>query len=132
MSVRTASSQDIEGRAEIEKLVNHFYTKVRADEQLAPIFANIAQVDWDEHLPKLYAFWQTVLFRDGGYSGNLLGAHASLLQKTGMDWPLFERWLRHFHESVDELFTGERAGHIKRCADDMTQVIHTRIHAPSA
>ena len=31
-------------------------------------------------------------------------------------------------ETVDELSDGENAGHIKRCAEDMANVIHSKIN----
>lgn len=119
---------DIEGRPEIENLVNRFYAKVRQDDLLGPIFDQVAKVNWDEHLPKLYAFWQTVLFGDGGFRGNPLAVHKQLVTETTMDWPRFQRWLALFGETVDELYTGERATHIKSAADDMAHVIYSRIN----
>lgn len=119
---------DIEGRVEIERLVNRFYDKVRNDDLLGPVFNDVAKVDWDEHLPRLYAFWETVLFGRGGFRGNPLGVHFKLVGETEMDWPKFERWLDLFRGSVDELFAGERAAHIKNIADDMANVIHSRIN----
>lgn len=120
--------QDLWGRDEIVRLVDHFYGKVRADATLGFIFDEVAGIDWDAHLPKMYDFWQTVLFRDGGYKGDPIVAHAKLLAKTPLGREQFDRWLALFEESVDELFAGEKAGHIKRCAEDMANVIHGRIH----
>lgn len=119
---------DIEGREQIVQLVDRFYEKVRADELLGPIFTDIAQVDWSSHLPRLYAFWQAVLFGEGGFRGNPLGIHFKLLAKTPMDWPRFQRWLDLFQATVDELFAGKRADHIKRAAEDMANVIYSRIN----
>ncbi len=119
---------DITGRPEIESLVNRFYEKVRADDLIGPVFNDVAKVDWDTHLPRLYAFWQTVLFGDGGFRGSPLGIHFKLVGETAMDWPRFERWLVLFEETVDELFAGERADHIKRIANDMAHVIYSRIN----
>jgi hemoglobin len=119
---------DIEGRAEIERLVDRFYEKVRADDLIGPIFNDIAKVDWSTHLPKLYAFWQTVLFGEGGFKGNPLGVHLKLLSETPMDWPRFQRWLDLFRSTVDEMFSGDRAAHIKNAADDMAHVIYSRIN----
>ena len=119
---------DIKGRPEIELLVDRFYEKVRADDLIGPIFNDVAKVDWSIHLPKLYAFWQTVLFGEGGFQGNPLGVHLKLVGETEMDWPRFERWLSLFNETVDELFAGAKAGHIKRVAEDMANVIHSRIN----
>lgn len=119
---------DIQGRAEIVQLVDHFYLQVRADETLGFIFDRIAGVDWEAHLPKMYNFWQTVLFRDGGYKGDPLAAHAKLLTKTALGQAQFDHWLMLFEQSVDALFHGENASHIKRCAQDMANVINARIN----
>lgn len=120
---------DILGHDDIVKLVDAFYTKVRADAPLGHVFDGVAKVNWETHLPKLYAFWDTVLFRAGTFRGNPIAAHAKLLAQTDMSWPLFERWLALFRGTVGELFAGENAEHIVRCAEDMAQVIHSKIHA---
>ena len=77
----------------------------------------------------MYAFWQTVLFRDGGFRGDPIGKHARLVPLTNMGREQFDRWLEIFEETVDELFTGENATHIKACATDMANVIHSKINA---
>jgi hemoglobin len=120
---------DIQGRAEIETLVNTFYDRVRGDELLGFIFEKIAQTDWQAHLPKMYAFWETVLFRSGGYTGNPIAAHAKLLPQTAMGREQFDRWLLLFRATVDDLFAGEKAEHIKNCAADMVNVIYSKINA---
>lgn len=120
---------DIMGRDEIVRLVDTFYGKVRSDEVLGFIFDKVAVIDWDAHLPKMYAFWQTVLFRDGGFRGDPIGKHARLVSFTTMGREQFDRWLDLFRETVDELFEGENADHIKRCAEDMANVIHSRINS---
>src|SRR4051812_1577473 len=94
---------DLTGRSEIEKLVNAFYQRVRKDEILGFIFDHVAKIDWDAHLPKMYAFWETVLFRSGGYAGNPLVAHAKLTPLTEMGRQQFDRWLSLFCATVDDL-----------------------------
>ena len=120
--------RDLEGRAEIEQLVNHFYDRVRGDEVLGFIFNDIAKTNWDTHLPKMYAFWETVMFRSGGFVGNPLAAHAKLVPLTEMGRAQFDHWLKLFRETVDELFIGPKAEHIKNCAADMANVIYSRIN----
>ena len=119
---------DIAGRAEIETLVNTFYQRVRTDDTLGFIFDSVARTNWDTHLPKMYAFWETVLFRSGGYTGNPLAAHAKLVPLTAMGRAQFDHWLALFRGTVDDLFAGEKAEHIKSCAADMANVIHARIN----
>ncbi len=119
---------DINGRPEIEQLVNAFYERVQADDVIGFIFEKVAQTDWTTHLPKMYAFWETVLFRTGGYTGNPLAAHAKLTALTEMGRPQFDRWLALFRSTVDDHFAGERAEHIKSCAADMASVIYAKIN----
>ena len=128
MNATTTAAPDIEAHADVVQIVDSFYAKVRQDESLSPIFDGIAQVDWSAHLPRLYSFWQTVLFGDGGFRGNPLGVHARLLSETPLDWPLFQRWLTLFHATVDELRQGPRADQMKRAAEDMAHVIYSRIN----
>lgn len=120
--------KELAGRDEIVQLVDAFYGKIRGDSMLGPIFDEIAQVDWEAHLPKMYAFWQTVLFRDGGFRGDPIGKHARLVPLTEMGREQFDHWLALFYATVDELFVGENAEHIKRCAEDMANVIHSKIN----
>lgn len=122
---------DILGRPDIVRLVDAFYLKVRADEALGHIFDGVAKVDWESHLPKLYNFWDTVMFRAGTFRGNPIAAHMKLVEHANLHWPMFERWLELFRATVDELFAGENAVHIIRCAEDMARVIHSKIHAIS-
>ncbi|MBL9180411.1 MAG: group III truncated hemoglobin [Verrucomicrobiaceae bacterium] len=122
---------DLTGRVGIELLVNSFYTRVRDDEMLGFIFDKVAQTNWETHLPKMYAFWETVMFRSGGFTGNPLAAHAKLVPLTDMGRDKFDRWLTLFRATVDDLFEGENAEHIKNCAADMANVIFSRInHVP--
>lgn len=123
------NNTDILGRDEIVQLVDRFYAKVGEDETLGFIFNDIAKVDWLSHLPKMYAFWQTVLFRDGGFRGDPIGKHARLVPLTMMGRQQFDQWLKLFKETVDELFDGENATQIKACAADMANVIHSKINA---
>jgi len=120
---------DIQGRAEIEMLVNTFYDRVRVDEVLGFIFDKVAQTNWQTHLPKMYSFWETVLFRSGGYTGNPIAAHAKLLPQTEMGRIQFDHWLLLFRTTVDDLFVGEKTEHIKNCAADMANVIYSKINA---
>lgn len=128
LKVVSEKRPDLTGRPDIEKLVNQFYERVRSDASLGFIFDKIAQINWETHLPRMYAFWETVIFRSGGYRGNPLAAHAKLVPLTNMGREQFERWLSLFRSTVDDLFAGENAEHIKNCAEDMANVIYSRIN----
>lgn len=113
--------RDIETKDDIVKLVDTFYTKIQADPMLSPAFNEVAQVDWDSHLPRMYLFWETILFGKPGYKGNPAEVHNQLNEKMkahGSPLTLnhFDHWIAIFQETVDELFAGERAERAKKSA----------------
>lgn len=103
---------DLETPQDVRKLVDAFYDKVNRDELLAPIFNETADVDWTEHLPKMYSFWESLLFRTGNYQGAPFPKHAVL----PVEQAHFERWLTLFVETVDENFAGEKSEQAKNSA----------------
>ena len=52
---------DISSREDVFLLVTTFYSKVRKDALLGPIFNTIIE-DWELHFERLTDFWQTNLF----------------------------------------------------------------------
>jgi hemoglobin len=111
---------EINTRADIEVLVNSFYTKVNRDPLLMPVFAH---VDWPEHLPVMYAFWSSILFGDQSYHGSPFQKHMSLPIGT----PHFSRWLEFFLEAVDEHFSGEKAIEVKERAQHIANVFQFKM-----
>ncbi len=99
----------IETREDIQLLVDSFYHKVRQDTLIGPIFNDVAKVDWEEHLPKLYNFWSDLLLGEDTYRGRPFPPHMKLNLVPGH----FEQWLRLFTETVDEHFLGLRADEAK-------------------
>jgi hemoglobin len=85
----------------IRRLVDAFYVKVRADPELAPIFARAIPGDWQPHLTKMYAFWSSVMLTTGRYKGNPVARHLVI---PDMKPELFERWLTLFDAACSELF----------------------------
>lgn len=104
---------DIESRNDIIELVNTFYHRVRADETIGYIFEEVAKVDWDEHLPKMYSFWSSLLLGEHSYYGNPMAKHIGLSKITAMTETEFSAWLRHFTATVDDLFEGAKATEAK-------------------
>ena len=61
---------DIRNRKDIEKLINAFYDKVKVDEVIGYFFNDVAKVNWEIHLPKMYDFWENILFYTANFEGN--------------------------------------------------------------
>ncbi|MGB0918345.1 MAG: group III truncated hemoglobin [Flavobacteriales bacterium] len=108
---------------DIKLLVDTFYENVRKDELIGPIFEGIIQDRWPEHLEKMYRFWQTVLLEEHTYHGSPFAPHAKL--PVGIEH--FERWIGIFSQTVDQLFTGEKADEARMRATKMAQMFHHKI-----
>ena len=127
MTTTDLDRHDITGRTDIVRLVDTFYDRVRADDLLGPIFDDIANVDWAVHLPKMYAFWDSVLFGTPGFKGNPLAVHRALAGKATLTAREFGRWVSLFHDSVDEAFAGPMADEAKRRASRIAVVMQFHI-----
>jgi hemoglobin len=123
---------DLTSRADVERLVDAFYDQVRADARLGPIFDGIAQVDWAAHLPRMYDFWETVLFGAPAFKGNPLAVHRALASRAPMSGAEFGQWLHLFERTVDTLFAGPGATEAKRRAAHIATVMQHHIGADRA
>jgi len=94
-----ALSPDLCTEEEVVRLVHTFYSKVRNDAVLAPIFESHI-VDWDRHLAKMVDFWSSALRGTARYRGTPMPKHTAL---PGLTAQLFHRWLALFRETTQEL-----------------------------
>src|SRR5680860_1279412 len=94
---------------DVKQLVDTFYDKVREDALLNPIFNNVIQEHWPEHLEKMYKFWQTILLEEHTYFGSPFVPHA----KLPVEKEHFDRWLQLFFSNIDDQFKGEKAEEAK-------------------
>lgn len=115
--------QEILTLTDIQLLVNRFYDKVRTDDLLGPIFKGVIQDNWDQHLNKMYRFWQTVLLKEPTYMGAPFPPHA----KLPVDQTHFDRWMALFTETIDTHFTGEKAAEAKWRAEKMATMFLSKI-----
>ncbi|MBL7887814.1 MAG: group III truncated hemoglobin [Flavobacterium sp.] len=107
---------DIRNRKDIEKLVNTFYDKIKTDVVIGYLFNDVAQVNWEKHLPKMYDFWENILFYTADYEGNPMEKHKELHQKSPLNPSHFNHWNMLFTKTVDEIFEGKKADEIKNRA----------------
>lgn len=123
--------KDIINRADIILLVDTFYTKVQQNGKIGPIFTEIAKVDWSHHLPKMYDFWESILFGKAIYKGNPMLTHFALREKANMQQEEFNTWKDIFFATVDELFEGEQAETIKQKAQSIANLMHFKLNTPN-
>ncbi|MEV4417808.1 group III truncated hemoglobin [Catellatospora sp. NPDC049609] len=118
---------DIADRADITALVTDFYTRVYADELLGPIFVDVARLDLTAHLPIMCDFWESVLLRAGTYRRNALTPHVALSRRATLERRHFDRWLRLWHDTVDERHAGPLAEQAKRQAVRIAASLRRRL-----
>lgn len=119
---------DIQNRTDIALLISTFYTKARADDLLGHIFNEVAQVNWETHLPIMYDFWETTLFHKAKYRGRPIELHKALHKKSPLTAVHFQRWIQLFEQTTDELFEGEKADLAKVRAVSIATVMQVKIY----
>ena len=115
--------KDLETDADVRALVDQFYAAVREDALLNPIFSDVAQVDWSHHLPKMYAFWNGIIFGQPGYTGAPFPPHTRL----PVTREHFARWLELFRATVDRCFAGTAADRAKNAAASIAHTFAMRM-----
>ncbi|MGN6224878.1 group III truncated hemoglobin [Pseudoxanthomonas sp.] len=96
--------------AEVTRLVETFYARVRQDDLLAPIF-DARVKDWAAHQSLLVAFWSALLRGTRRFHGAPVSRH---LELPGLTEQAFLRWLDLFRRTTAEC--GNEA--MRREADD--------------
>ena len=119
----------ITDRNHIELLVDTFYDRVKLHPILGPIFNDMAKVDWNLHLPKMYNFWASILLGDQSYEGNPMTRHIQLSRSIPMAENEFNEWIALFTKTVDDLFEGEKAEEAKTRAANIARLMLHKIQS---
>ncbi|MEO7263256.1 MAG: group III truncated hemoglobin [Ferruginibacter sp.] len=119
--------KDIETRADIELLVNSFYEKIMADDELGFIFQEIAHVNWVTHLPAMYDFWENIILFTGSYEGNPMHLHKHLHHISSLTDQHFTRWNKLFSATIDSQFEGINAEKARSRALSISAVMKANI-----
>lgn len=97
-----------------------FYAAVADDPLLAPYFAAL---DMGAHMPRIVAFWSTMLFRTGRYSGNAFRPHQSM---PGLTAQHFSHWVATLEHTADARFAGENTDRMKDLAHRIANSMQLR------
>lgn len=112
----------LQNRDDINILVKSFYSKIRQNNLLGPIFnKHITENEWPLHLEKLTDFWETNLLGKPVFKGNPTLKH--ILVDANLNYKIeqqhFTTWVNIWIETIDELFVGELADQAKLAAKRM-------------
>jgi hemoglobin len=89
----------------ISRLVDQFYTKVRANPDLGPIFGSRIGDHWEPHLEKMKTFWGSVMLRTGAYGGKPMQVHMGIKEAKSEH---FQTWISLFKETLLETAPSDR------------------------
>lgn len=112
--------------AMIRAVVHGFYTKVRGDPVLGPVFARVPDAEWDAHLAKLCDFWSSVLLATRRYEGRPMPAHVAIPEISP---PHFVRWLELFRATAHEVCPADAASLFVARAEMIAQSLQFGIAA---
>ncbi len=101
-----APTGDITTVSDVHDLVVEFYREVVFDELLEPVFGEVAEVDWAEHIPKLIDYWSHILLGVAGGTGPVMQAHRHLHSLVPITTELCDRWFVLWSEVVRQGWTG--------------------------
>jgi hemoglobin len=119
--------RDVSTGEDVRMLVDEFYKKVKVDPLIGFVFTDIVHVNWENHLPVMYAFWENMLFFTGSYTGNPMEMHKHIHQLSPLRTEQFDQWIKLFTNTVDELFSGEKAELAKERALNIAAIMKIKI-----
>lgn len=119
---------DLDSPQHIERFVEAFYGKLLKDEQLAPIFLDVAEIDLEHHLPLIRSYWEKLLLGEGDYRRHTMNIHRALHAKRPLTEADFQRWLGFFHATIDEHFAGPKAQRAKDVASHIATNMHRALN----
>lgn len=112
---------DLQTERDVRLIVDTFYEDIEHDPWLGRFFEGL---DMPAHLPKMYAFWSSVVFQTGTYRGRPFDAH---LRMEGLTDYHFSRWLDRFRATVDAYFHGPNAETMKAKAEQIAGIFQVKL-----
>ena len=108
---------DLSDRTQIHHLVVAFYREIVFDELLEPVFGDVAEVDWAEHIPKLIDYWCWIVLGRDRYPGAVTRAHRHLHEMSAIEPEHCDRWFQLWVASIDAGWAGPNAERAKHHAE---------------
>ncbi len=120
MSDARAERRDIRDD-DLHDTLTAFYAIIAVDPLLVRYFE---KVDMSVHMPRIVAFWSTLLFHTRAYSGNAFRPH---LEMPGLAGEHFAFWVGTLEQVVDERFEGNNATLMKELAHRIAYGMQLRL-----
>ncbi|MEO8946689.1 MAG: group III truncated hemoglobin [Gemmatimonadaceae bacterium] len=119
----TQAMRDI-GDEDLFDTMTSFYAIIAVDPLLAPYFDH---VDMSVHMPRIVAFWSTLLFHTHSYTGSAFRPHMEMPDLTA---ERFAFWVSTLESVVDARFAGPSASLMKEMAHRIAYSMQLRLGIP--
>jgi hemoglobin len=106
---------------DLHPLLEAFYATITRDPLLGPYFIDL---DMREHMPRIVAFWSTILFHTGRYSDNAFRPHLAM---PGLTAAHFTRWVAMLEQTLNDRFAGPTAERMKDYAQRIAVSMQLRL-----
>ncbi len=124
----TGVQNDIVNRADIEKVLVLFYSRAMKDEFIGRFFTEVVPLHLPTHIPQIASFWESVLFYSQGYSKNVMAIHQHISNLSPIKKEHLDRWLFLFTQTIDGLFTGDKANLMKQRAVSIATMMNIKLN----
>ncbi|MES2330012.1 MAG: group III truncated hemoglobin [Bacteroidota bacterium] len=119
--------RDIETRADIELLMQTFYSRALTDETIGYFFTEVVPLNMEVHMPLIVDFWETVLLGKAAYRGNVMQVHQHIHSLSAFKEEHFAKWVFLFHQTVNELYSGDCAELAKQRAESIATLMRIKL-----
>lgn len=118
---------DILSREDIKMVIDNFYAQIKQDKLIGYIFNEIAQVNWETHLPIMYDFWESTVLGTVEFKRNVMLPHILLNEKIALKPEFFDRWMQLFTQTINAFYAGENAEAMKSRAKNISAVMQHKL-----
>ena len=119
---------DITSRADLERMLTAFYSKVFNDELIGRFFTEVVPLDLTTHIPVITDFWESVIFGRQGYRKNVMEVHRHISEKSTIRKEHLDRWVREFTGTITEMFEGPKAELMKQRAASIATLMDIKLN----
>jgi hemoglobin len=120
--------RDIENRADLEFVLNIFYSLVFEDELIGDFFTKVVPLHLETHVPVITDFWEAMIFNTHGYRKNVMEVHAGIHKIKAIEKKHLDRWVQLFTETLDKNFAGRNTTLMKQRAASIATLMDLKLN----
>jgi hemoglobin len=113
IQVASDALPDLATPSAIHDLVTRFYREIVFDDLLAPVFDEVAEVDWTIHIPNLIDYWCWIVLGIHRYLGSVTATHRHLHSRQAVTPAHCDRWCQLWFSTIDDSWAGPCADKAK-------------------